>query len=83
LQRGGFHVRQKLGILTGLQVIYSVIGLSGFYAGVPDYIMFTAWSVVGLSQRFVILQIARSHRIYRWSEARLRELAEQNETGST
>lgn len=58
-----FGVRQTLGILTGLQAIYAAIGLLGHFAGVPDVVMFTAWSVLGLSQHFVILWIAKLHRL--------------------
>jgi hypothetical protein len=47
LRRGGFGVRQKPGILTGTQLIYAIIGLAGHFAGVPDYVMFAAWSVLG------------------------------------
>jgi UDP-GlcNAc:undecaprenyl-phosphate GlcNAc-1-phosphate transferase len=83
LLRGGFHVRQMLGILTGLQVFYAVIGLSGFFAGVPDYVMFAAWSVLGLSQRSIIRKIAKSHRLYRWSQPHPRKLDAKNETART
>jgi UDP-GlcNAc:undecaprenyl-phosphate GlcNAc-1-phosphate transferase len=83
LVRGGFSVRQKLGILTGIQLVYAIIGLSGFYFGIPDYIMFGAWSIAGLSQRTVILKIAKSRRIYRWPQADPRKLADKNETANT
>lgn len=83
LLRGGFHVRQKLGILTGLQIIYSVIGLSGFFAGIPDYVMFAAWSVLGLSQRTIIREIAKSHRLKRLSQAHPGKLADMKETMRT
>ena len=76
LMRGGFGVRQILGILTGLQVLYAIIGLTGHFAGVPDYVMFTAWSILGLSQRSIIHKVARSHRLYRWTQANPRKLAE-------
>ena len=58
LLRGGFGVRGILGIITLLQAIYAIIGLWGFYAGVPDYIMFAGWSVLGLSQHTIIRGIA-------------------------
>lgn len=70
LRRGGFSVRQVLGILTGLQFIYATIGISGFFALVPDYVMFTAWSVLGLSQHLIIRTIARSHELFRWTQSR-------------
>ena len=62
LQRGGLGVRQNLGILTGLQAIYVVTSLVALFAGVPDVVMFAAWSVLGLSQRSVIKRIAKLHR---------------------
>jgi UDP-GlcNAc:undecaprenyl-phosphate GlcNAc-1-phosphate transferase len=58
LRRAGFGVRQKLGILTGMQLVYAIIGLAGHFAGVPDYLMFAAWSVLGLSQYRIIRAIA-------------------------
>ena len=58
LLQGGFGVRSILGIITLLQVIYAIIGLWGFYAGVPDYIMFAAWSILGLSQHRIIRAVA-------------------------
>jgi UDP-GlcNAc:undecaprenyl-phosphate/decaprenyl-phosphate GlcNAc-1-phosphate transferase len=67
LLRGGFGVRTILGIITLLQVIYAVIGLLGFYAGVPDYVMFVAWSALGLSQQFIIREIAIFRRMSRRS----------------
>ena len=62
LTRSGFGVRQVLGILTGLQIIYALVGLAGNFYGIPDYVLFSAWSVLGLSQRWVIRKIAKSHR---------------------
>jgi len=63
LRRGGFHTRRKLGILTGIQTIYAMVGITGHFMGVPDYVMFAAWSVVGVSQGFVIRRIAGMHRL--------------------
>lgn len=63
LRRGGFHTRRKLAILTGIQTIYAIIGITGYFAGVPDHVMFAAWSVAGFSQGFVIRRIARRHRL--------------------
>ena len=62
LKRGGFDVRQTLGILTGLQFIYAAIGIVGHFAGVPDVVLFVAWSGLGLTQRTVIRAISRAHR---------------------
>lgn len=58
LQNGGFKVRSVLGIVAGLQAIYALLGVVGHFAVVPDVVMFTAWLVLGLSQRFVIVGIA-------------------------
>jgi UDP-GlcNAc:undecaprenyl-phosphate GlcNAc-1-phosphate transferase len=59
LLESGFGVRQTLGILTGLQMIYAVCGIAAHNLGIPDPVMFAAWSVLGLSQLFVIKRIAR------------------------
>ena len=67
LLRAGLKVRQTLALLTGLQAVYATIGLVGHFAGIPDAAMFAAWSVLGLSQRFVIKTIARH-----WRGSRLR-----------
>ena len=72
LQRGGFGVRSSLGVLGVLQAGYAIIGIAGHQAGVPDVVMFSAWSVLGLSQRFVIKQLARHHRAYRLRRSRSR-----------
>jgi len=62
LKRGGFGVRDSLGILTGLQAAYAIVALIGHFAQVPDVVMFTGWSVLGLSQRFVIKTMAKHRR---------------------
>ena len=62
LESGGFKVCQVLGILTGLQVIYAAIGIAGHFAGVPDVVLFVAWSCLGVSQRMVIRAISKFHR---------------------
>lgn len=62
LQRGGFGVRQKLAILGGLQAIYASVALAGHFLGLPDVVLFTAWSVLGLTQHQVISIIAVRHR---------------------
>lgn len=69
LQQGGCGVREILGIITGLQVLYTIIGLTGFYAGVPDYIMFATWSALGLSQHMIIRAIANFRRSSRQAKA--------------
>ena len=75
LARGGYGVRQTLGILTGLQLLYAIIGLTGHFAGLPEYVMFTAWSVLGLSQRSLIRKLAISHRLHCWKKVRREQLA--------
>jgi UDP-GlcNAc:undecaprenyl-phosphate GlcNAc-1-phosphate transferase len=67
LLRGGLRLRRTLALLTGIQAIYSCVGLLAFFAGIPDVVMFAAWSVLGLSQRFVIKTIAK-----RWRGSRMR-----------
>ena len=62
LLRGGLRLRRTLALLTGLQAFYCCVGLLGHYAGIPDVAMFAAWSVLGLSQRFVIKTIAKHWR---------------------
>lgn len=64
LRRGGYGVRQKLAILGGLQASYALMAIGGHYAGVPDVVMFTAWSALGLSQRWVIKAISKRYRLY-------------------
>ncbi len=83
LKRGGFSAVQKLGVLTGLQVIYAAVGVFGYFAGAPDFMMFAAWCVLGVSQRMIIRTIAVSHRVYRWSQLHPGSLADQNEIART
>ena len=63
LMRGGFGVRQTLGILTGLQMVYAAIGLLGLYSGVPDWVMFLSWSIAGITQHKVLVFISARHRL--------------------
>jgi len=62
LKRGGFGVRQTLAILSGLQALYATIAIVAHVTGVPDFVLFAAWSVLGLTQRMVIRAIAVAHR---------------------
>jgi UDP-GlcNAc:undecaprenyl-phosphate GlcNAc-1-phosphate transferase len=64
LRRGGLGVRQTLGILVVLQAGYAIVGVVAHEAGISDVVMFSLWSVCGLSQRFIIKLIARHHRAY-------------------
>jgi UDP-GlcNAc:undecaprenyl-phosphate GlcNAc-1-phosphate transferase len=63
LLRGGMPVRKNLAVLAGLQGIYAMVGLVGHFANVPDVVMFAGWAVIGLSQRFAIVQLANQHRL--------------------
>jgi len=64
LNRGGFGVRQTLAILGGLQALYATIAVVAHFVGVPDFVLFAAWSVLGLTQWMVIRAIAVRHRKY-------------------
>lgn len=65
LLRGGFTGRQALLILSGFQCAYAAAGVFGHVAGIADAYMFGAWSILGFSQRIVIMKIATSHRCRR------------------
>jgi UDP-GlcNAc:undecaprenyl-phosphate GlcNAc-1-phosphate transferase len=65
LRRGGFTGRQTVFIMIGLQAIYAVIGVGGHFAGIPDQVMFMAWSILLISQRRGLREIARWHRFRR------------------
>jgi UDP-GlcNAc:undecaprenyl-phosphate GlcNAc-1-phosphate transferase len=62
LKRGGMGFKRSLGMLAGLQAFYAFVGLVGHFAHVPDAAMFISWSVLGLSQRFIIKLGATHHR---------------------
>ena len=63
LKRGGMDVRKVLGVLTGMQLFYAAAAVSAHFAGIPDVAMFSAWAVLGLSQRTIIRKIAQMHRL--------------------
>lgn len=64
LFQGGFGVRATLVILTGIQLGYTLVALGAWKLGVPDVVMFTAWSVLGLTQSAVIRNLAKwRHRL--------------------
>ena len=63
LKRGGMGVRFVLAILTGMQIVYAAIGLIGFYAGVPEPLMFAAWVLLAGTQRLIICTIRKQHRL--------------------
>ncbi len=75
LRRGELGGRQILAILAGLQITYASVGLLGHYFAVPDVALFIAWSVLGLSQRVVIRNIAKYHRLYISSQSQRRKFA--------
>ena len=62
LKNGGMSERQVLATLVGLQSLYAVVALIGFTAEVPESVMFSAWAVAAVTQRFVIKRIARTYR---------------------
>ncbi len=70
LERGSRGVRRALATMTGLQLVYAIIALICYFAEVPDVAMFTAWSVLGLTQRSVIWQISKYERLYRMKKKR-------------
>jgi UDP-GlcNAc:undecaprenyl-phosphate GlcNAc-1-phosphate transferase len=70
LFRGGFTVRPALAILTGLQLTYALIAIAAHFAGVADVVMFTAWSLLFVTQRMVIRLIGHYHRCFRLRKLR-------------
>lgn len=66
LNRGTSKVRRTLIIMSSLQFVYAGIGLAGHFAGAPDWLMFSGWAVLGLSQRFIVRNIAVLQRWFRW-----------------
>ena len=75
LVRGGFHMREKLAILCGLQLIYTIIGATSGLLGVPDVILFVAWSALGMTQFKVIRLVSTRHRRYLFNKLRAGELS--------
>ena len=62
LKKAGMDVRQVLGVLVLLQLIYAGFGIGGHLGGLSESIMFTAWGVAGIGQRWVIRSIASAYR---------------------
>ncbi len=62
LKKAGMDVRQVLGVLVLLQLIYAGFGIGGHLGGLSESIMFTAWAVAGIGQRWVIRSVARAYR---------------------
>ena len=75
LRRGGFGVQQTLAILGGLQAVYAMVGAVAPLMGVPDFALFFAWSVLGLTQRRVIRAISKRHRLHIFTKLRAGELS--------
>jgi UDP-GlcNAc:undecaprenyl-phosphate GlcNAc-1-phosphate transferase len=65
LNRGTSHVRRTLLVLTALQAVYAGVGLAGHFAGVPDWLMFAGWSILGLSQFLIVRKLAAFKRWFR------------------
>jgi len=63
LKRGGLGVRNSLGVLTGLQLVYAIIGLIAHFVGLADVVVFGVWAVLGLLQRRIIWKIAAYARL--------------------
>lgn len=72
LMHSGMGVRRVLGVMTGTQLAYACIGLLGHFAGVPDVVMFLAWSLAGIGQNWIIKKGAA---VYRLKARRQREIA--------
>jgi UDP-GlcNAc:undecaprenyl-phosphate GlcNAc-1-phosphate transferase len=83
LNRSGMGVRRTLGILTGLQVVYVIVALLAHRVGVPDYAMFGAWAVLGVTQRSVIYRIATYRRVYTLRSTRRLKLQSENSRTDT
>ena len=64
LRRGGFNGKQKVAILGGIQAVYATIALTAHFAGVPDWVLFFGWSVLGLTQAKVIHTISKRYRFH-------------------
>ena len=62
LKNSGMSERLVLATLVSLQLLYAMAALVGFTAEVPDSVMFSAWAVVGITQRFGIKRIARAYQ---------------------
>lgn len=65
LNRGAPQHRLTMVILTSLQLVYAGVGLVGHLTGVPDWVMFVGWSVLGLTQLLIIRRIASLKRLLR------------------
>lgn len=78
LNRGSSTTRRTMVVLIALQTIYAGIALVGHFAGAPDWLMFAAWAVLGLSQFAIVRKVAtlkRWFRLQRRARRRLRATA--------
>lgn len=65
LYRAGLSVRQTLGVLTLIAVIYAVVGLLGHWYGISDTVMFYIWALCGACQFIVLRKASVLFRHYR------------------
>lgn len=75
LYRAGLTVRQVLGVLTTIAILYASFALLGHFMQVPDFIMFFLWAACGLVQFTVLRKAAALWRYYRWVTRRSRAAA--------
>jgi UDP-GlcNAc:undecaprenyl-phosphate GlcNAc-1-phosphate transferase len=75
LKRNGLTVRQVVAVLSGMQLLYASIGIAAHLADIPDVYMFLSWSVLGVSQYWIIRKIALKCRLRR------RRVSQTGDTG--
>ena len=83
LRRGGFGVRGTVLVLVGIQLVYAIVGVAGYFFGVPDVAMFVAWSVAGILHRISIHTVAKHHRRHRLTETQRLKVIQRTETAGT
>ena len=66
LERGGMSSRHVLGVLAGLQFLYAGLAVAAHFIGVTDVVMFSVWSVLGITQQRVIKRYAALYRARVW-----------------
>lgn len=64
LARCGMDNCYVLAVMVGLQLIYATASLVGFFNGVPEPLMFAAWVALLLTQRMMIMAIAKQYRLW-------------------
>lgn len=70
LLRRGYTVRQTLAILLAINALLGAIGTIGWAIGLPDYVLFAAFALLGVLYVAVFLFPARFMRIARQRAAR-------------